>query len=273
MGVLDGVGAFVTGGGTGIGLACAQRIVDEGGSVTIAGRRTEVLEAAASSLGDRATWVACDVTDNDSVLKAVETAVERHGPLRAAVNCAFQAMVGSVLALPPELFAMTVDGTLTGTYRSLQAEAKAMRDAGGGSIVNVSSMAATHVSRWQAAYGASKAGVDMLTRVAADELGPHGIRVNAVLPGLIMTENAAPLTDDQDTKRRFLAEVPLGRLGDPVDIAQCVAFLLGPAASYITGQCIGVDGGESLRRLPDLGSLFHSLVPDFFAADEPATFA
>ena len=249
MGVLDGVAAFVTGGGTGIGLACAQRIVDEGGSVTIAGRRTEVLEAAASSLGDRVTWVACDMTDNDSVLKAVETAVERHGPLRAAVNCAFQAMVGSVLALPPELFAMTVDATLTGTYRALQAEAKAMRD------------------------GASKAGVDMLTRVAADELGPHGIRVNAVLPGLITTENAAPLTDDEDTKRRFLAEVPLGRLGDPIDVAQCVAFLLSPAASYITGQCIGVDGGESLRRLPDLGSLFHSLVPDFFAADEPATFA
>src|SRR2546423_1265590 len=80
MGVLDGVAAFVTGGGTGIGLACAQTIVDEGGSVTIAGRRTEGLEAAASSLGDRATWVACDVTDNESVVKTVETAVERHGP-------------------------------------------------------------------------------------------------------------------------------------------------------------------------------------------------
>ncbi len=269
MGGLEGLSAFVTGGGTGIGLACAQEIVAQGGTVAIAGRREDILQDAAREIGERAIAVQCDVTDNDSVKKAVETAVEHNGPLRLAVNCAYQAMVGSVLATPPDLFAMTVESTLTGTYRSLQAEARAIREAGGGSIVNVSSLAATHVSRWQSAYGAAKAGVDMLTRVAADELGPHGIRVNAVLPGLVTTETASPLTEDDVVRQQFLGEIPLGRLGDPADIARCVGFLLSSNSSYVTGQCIGVDGGQSLRRLPDIGYLFHSFVPDFFAEGEP----
>ncbi len=268
MGSLEGLSALVTGGGSGIGLACAEAIVREGGKVAIAGRREDVLNAAATQIGEGCHVVQCDVTQNDSVDSAIASAVEANGPLRLAVNCAFQAMVGSVLGLPPELFALTVEGTLTGTYRALQAEAKAMRQAGGGSIVNISSMAATHVSRWQSAYGAAKAGVDMLTRVAADELGSYGIRVNAVLPGLITTENASPLTDDKSTREKFIDEIPLGRLGDPKDVARFVTFLLSDAASYVTGQCIGVDGGQSLRRLPDIGTLFQSLVPDFFAEGE-----
>ena len=271
MGDLEGLSAFVTGGGTGIGFACAREIVAQGGTVAIGGRREEVLQQAAQSIGKGAFAVQCDVTNDDSIKMALETAVERNGPLRMGVNCAYQAMVGSVLATPPDLFAMTVESTLTGTYRSLQAEARAIREAGGGSIVNVSSMAATHVSRWQSAYGAAKAGVDMLTRVAADELGPHGIRVNAVLPGLITTETASPLTEDEEVRGQFLGEIPLGRLGDPADIGRCVAFLLSPTSSYITGQCIGVDGGQSLRRLPDIGQLFHRLIPDFFAEGEPET--
>ena len=165
-----------------LALPARREIVAQGGTVAIGGRREEVLQQAAQSIGKGAFAVQCDVTNDDSIKMALETAVERNGPLRMGVNCAYQAMVGSVLATPPDLFAMTVESTLTGTYRSLQAEARAIREAGGGSIVNVSSMAATHVSRWQSAYGAAKAGVDMLTRVAADELGPHGIRVNAVLP-------------------------------------------------------------------------------------------
>ncbi|HXY44027.1 MAG TPA: glucose 1-dehydrogenase, partial [Acidimicrobiales bacterium] len=261
MGELDGLSALVTGGGTGIGLACAKAIVREGGRVAIAGRRRDVLETAAKEIGEACLPVQCDITQDNSVAAAISVSIEAHGPLRLAVNCAYQAMVGSVLGLSPDLFAMTVEGTLTGTYRTLQAEAKAMREAGGGSIVNISSMAATHVNRWMSAYGASKAGVDMLTRVAADELGPHGIRVNAILPGLVTTETASPLFDDEASRRQFLAEIPLGRLGDPVDIAKSAVFLLSVAASWITGQCLGVDGGQSLRRLPDTGVLYHGLVP------------
>src|SRR5690242_10003446 len=155
--MFEGLSAFVTGGGTGIGFACARRIVDEGGRVAIAGRRADILEAAAKEIGEGAVPVQCDVTSNESGVSAVATAAKENGPLRLAVNSAYQAMVGSALATPPDLFAMTVDATLTGTYRTMQAEAAAMREAGGGSIVNISSVAAARSGRWESAYSASKA--------------------------------------------------------------------------------------------------------------------
>ena len=271
MGTLDGLSAFVTGGGTGIGLACAKKIVAEGGRVAIAGRRGDVLNEAAKEIGEGAIAVQCDVTNTDSVVNAIDAAVESHGHLRLAVNCAYQAMVGSMLATPPDLFAMSVEGTLTGTYRSMQAEARAMQEAGGGRIVNISSVAAARSGRWESPYSASKAGVDMLTRVAADEWGQYGIRVNSVLPGLIKTDTAAPLTDDQSTRDGFIRQTPLARLGEPDDIAKGVVFLLSDEAAFVTGQCLCIDGGLSLRGLPEPehGRVLRSLIPDFFDEGEP----
>jgi NAD(P)-dependent dehydrogenase (short-subunit alcohol dehydrogenase family) len=271
VGALDGLSAFITGGGTGIGLACARRVVAEGGRVAVAGRRVAVLEAAVEEIGEGAICVPCDITSNDSVVAAVGAAADRIGPVRLAVNSAYQAMVGSALDVPADLFAMTVDSTLTGTYRSMQAEAKAMRDAGGGSIVNISSVAAARSGRWESAYSASKAGVDMLTRVAADEWGQYGIRVNSVLPGLIRTDTAAPLTEDGPTREGFVRQTPLGRLGEADEIAKGVVFLLSDAAAFITGQCIAIDGGLSLRGLPEPehGRLLRGLIPDFFSGREP----
>ena len=263
--------AFVTGGGSGIGYACAAHIVDRGGRVTIAGRRVDVLERAAERLGASATWVQCDVTNTDSVNTAVATAVDRHGPLSLAVNAAFGAIIGSALATPPDLFAWTVDTTLTGLFRSVQAEGRAMRAAGGGSIVNISSVAAERSGRWEIAYSAAKAGVNMVTRVAADEWGVFGIRVNAVLPGLTTTETAAALTDDSDLAKAFVCNTPLGRLADPSDVARFVTTLLGDDAAFVTGQCIAVDGGLSLRGVPEPehGHRIKQLLPDFFSEGEP----
>jgi NAD(P)-dependent dehydrogenase (short-subunit alcohol dehydrogenase family) len=264
--MFEGKAAFVTGGGTGIGFACARAIVDGGGQVTITGRRADVLKVAANELGDQAWWVTCDITNTESVHDAVSEAVTRHGALHLAVNSAYQAMVGSFLSTPPDLFAMTTDSTLNGTYRALQAEGAAMRAAGGGNIANISSVASARSGRWESAYSASKAGVDMLTRVAADEWGQYNIRVNSVLPGLIKTATAAPLTEDPASRDGFVRQTRLGRLGEPEDIARCVAFLLSDNASFITGQCIGVDGGLALRGLPEPehGDLLRSLIPDFF---------
>jgi NAD(P)-dependent dehydrogenase (short-subunit alcohol dehydrogenase family) len=260
-GRFEGRVALVTGGGTGIGLACARVLAQEGARVAIAGRRAEVLERAAREIGGSVACVRCDVTSDEDVEAAVTTAEERLGPLRLAVNAAGTGNVGSVLNGPVKEFAALVDTNLTGVYRSLRAEARAMKRAGGGAIVNVSSIAGALTHRWMSAYCASKAGVNMLTRCAADDLGEHGIRVNAVMPSLVPTELTGTMVGNREVVDEYLRRMPVARLGTPEDVARLVAFLLADEASWITGQVIGVDGGHTLRQGPDLVPVFGAILP------------
>jgi NAD(P)-dependent dehydrogenase (short-subunit alcohol dehydrogenase family) len=257
----DGKVAFVTGGGTGIGLACAKAIVAGGGRVMLAGRRKDVLQAAAASLEPSAAWTRCDVTDDRSVVAAVGAAVDQLGPLRLAVNAAGAGSIGTVLNSTSGEFAQTIDTNLVGVFRCMRAEAGAMKAAGGGSIVNISSIAGALTHRWMSAYCASKAGVNMLTRCAADDLGEHNIRVNAVMPGLVDTDLAEPLTSNDEARAEYLRCMPVSRLGQPDDVGTAVAFLLSDEASWITGQCLGVDGGHTIRRGPELVPLFRQFLP------------
>lgn len=253
--------AFVSGGGTGIGFACARALIDGGAHVLIGGRREDVLARAVEALGPAADFIPCDVRNEDSVAVAVAAASERLGPLRLAVNAAGTGNIGSVLNGPVADFEALIDTNLTGVYRCLRAEARAMKAAGGGAIVNISSIAGALTHRWMSAYCASKAGVNMLTRCAADDLGEHGIRVNAVMPSLVPTELTQAMVGNPEVTEEYLRRIPIGRLGTPEDVAALTAFLLSDEASWISGQVIGVDGGHTLRQGPDLQPLFARGLP------------
>ncbi len=253
---------FITGGGTGIGLACARALAEGGAQVMLAGRREDVVRQAAEELGPNAGAVVCDVTDTRAVEAAVQATVDRLGPLRMAVNAAGMGSVGTVLNASTEDFANTLDTNLTGVFRCMKAEARAMKAAGGGSIVNVSSIAAVLTHRYMTAYCVSKAALDMLTRCAADDLGQYGIRVNAVRPGLVDTDLATPLTHNPAASEDYLRCMPISRIGKPEDIGALVAFLVSDEADWITGQCVGADGGHTLRRGPNLVSLFRQFLPE-----------
>ena len=261
MGRFENTVGFVTGGGTGIGFACAAAIVEGGGKVVIAGRREAPLQAAVELLGSDASFIQCDVAKNADVEAAVDVVRGRHGALHLAVNAAGTGSVGSVLNGPVEDFERVMQTNLTGAYRCIRAEARLMKASGGGSIVNISSIAGSHTHHWMTAYCVAKAGLNMLTKCAADDLGEHGIRVNAVAPGLVPTDLAAGLVGNEDTVAEYLRRMPVSRLGTTEDIANSVAFLLSEEASWVTGLVLPADGGHHLRQGPNLLPQFQQFLP------------
>ena len=258
---LSGKVAFVTAGATGIGFGCAQAIVAAGGKVMICARREDTLRLAVERLGPNAAWVVCDVTDDKSVDEAVAATAHRFGALHLAVNAAGTGTAGPLTQMASAEFERVLATNLTGVFRCLRAEARAMITAGGGSIVNVSSIAGALTHPWMSAYCASKAGLDMLTRCAADELGEQRIRVNSVLPGIVHTPLAAALATVPVSRDEYLSLMPISRIGEPEDVARLVAFLLSDESSWITGQLIAVDGGHTIRKGPNLVPLFKQFVP------------
>jgi NAD(P)-dependent dehydrogenase (short-subunit alcohol dehydrogenase family) len=267
VGPLAGMHALVTGGGTGIGLGCARRLAADGATVTICGRRRDVLDDAVASIGGAARAVTADVTSEDDVAAAVAAAADDGGGLDIVVaNAGGAAAAGPLVLIDRDGWEQTLTLNVTGTWSLIRHAAPAMARSGGGSIVALSSIAGHLTHRQLGAYAVAKAGVEMLVRNAADELGAYGIRVNGVRPGLVPTDASGPLNDHEATRQDYLAQMPLGRTGTVEDVAGLVAFLAGPDSTWITGQLIGVDGGHSLRRGPDLGGLFDPLFGDALAA-------
>ena len=251
---LDGRVALVTGGGSGIGLGIARRLADAGARVALMGRDAQKLGRAVEALGStRALAVAGDVGCEEDVAGVVRDVEARLGRLDVAVNAAGAGSAGSVLDQSAEAWSATLRTNLDGAMFCVKHQAAAMvRGGQGGAIVNISSIAGVLTHRLMSAYCVSKAGLEMLTRCAADELGAQRIRVNALRPGLVPTDLAGPLVAHEGLRADYQARMPLHRLGTVEDIAEAVFFLVSDRSTWITGQVFGVDGGHTLRGGPNI---------------------
>lgn len=258
---LGGRTYLVTGGGSGIGKGVAATLVEAGGNVLIIGRNAERLETATTEIQDRVgsgavKYVSADVTDEEQVREAVEVATAWTGRLHGVVHCAGGTeTLGPITHTDSNGWRRTVDLNVNGTMYVLKHAAAQMVRGGGGSFVGISSIAGSNTHRWFGAYGPSKAALDNLLLLAADELGASWVRVNGIRPGLTKTEMVAPVLDLPPLAEDYRVNTPLPRPGEVSDIANLALFLLSDAASWITGQVINVDGGQMLRRGPDYSSL------------------
>jgi NAD(P)-dependent dehydrogenase (short-subunit alcohol dehydrogenase family) len=248
---LTGRSALITGGGSGIGLACARRLVADGATVTICGRTESRLRDAADEIG--ANWIVCDVTDEAQVQAAVDAACDAGGGLHIAVaNAGSSLAVGPLVMTDLAAWNATVDLNLTGVFLTLKHAAPQIARSGGGAIVAISSIAGVRTHRNLFAYSTTKAAVEMMARTAADELGRFGVRVNAIRPGLVPTDASSVLMTHEATYRDYIDQMPLGRPGEPEEIAAAVRYLVSDEAAWVTGQVLGVDGGHALRSGPSL---------------------
>jgi 3-oxoacyl-[acyl-carrier protein] reductase len=245
---LQGKVAVVTGSARGIGKAIASALARHGADVVIsdvdeAGARATAAEIEA--LGRRSLAVRCDVSKRDQVEALIEGAIATLGRLDILVNNAGITRDTLLVRMSEEQWDLVLDINLKGTFFGCQAAARPMMKARAGKIVNVASITGIIGNAGQANYSASKAGVIALTRTVAKELASRNIQVNAIAPGFIETE----MTRDLPEKAReaFLQNIPLGRAGTPEDVAELVCFLASPASSYITGQCITIDGGLTIN--------------------------
>ena len=250
---LEGKCAIVTGAARGIGFAIARRFADDGAHVVIADVDEKRGVQAAEELNDigEGTFVHCDVSERLDVRNLVAATLERYGDIDVLVNNAGIVHGADFLDLKEEDFDRVLSVNLKGSFLVGQAAARNMVErveAGGpaGAIINLSSINAVVALPSQVPYSVSKGGVAQLTRVMALALAPHGIRVNAIGPGSIMTEMMENVNHEPGAKARVLSRTPLQRIGEPHEVASVAAFLASDEASYMTGQTLYVDGG----RLP-----------------------
>ncbi len=248
-GRLDGKVALITGAGRGQGEAEARLFASEGAQVVVADVLDAETEAVAASIGDAAVAVHHDVTRVEDWEAACRLAVDRFGHLDVLVNNAAIHWIRPLLDEDPDSVRRIMDVNLIGPMLGMQAVTPLMAGRGGGAIVNISSLAGQKGFSGHTAYGATKWALRGITQTAALELGPLGIRVNAVFPGSIETA-MLPRSDDPAADAARFADLPLGRSGGAIEVAEVTAFLASDASSYLTGAELVVDGGSMVGRVP-----------------------
>jgi meso-butanediol dehydrogenase/(S,S)-butanediol dehydrogenase/diacetyl reductase len=244
---LQGKVAFITGGGTGIGAATAQRLAQEGAKVIICGRRKEPLEEVVATIeqqGGSAHAMQVDVSDEQGFVAALEKIAQQYGGLDILVNNAMAFSYGGIEDMSTQdwhsNFNTSVDGTFWGTRTAIK-----LMKAKGGAIVNMASICGELGTPMMAGYSAAKAAVINFSRAAAAEGAPHNIRVNVVVPAIVETPATAGMLADETALKNTNRLIPMGRVGRSDELASAIAFLASDDASYITGACLPVDGGRS----------------------------
>ncbi|NML28211.1 SDR family NAD(P)-dependent oxidoreductase [Zoogloea dura] len=239
--------AFITGGGSGIGAATAERFAEEGARVVICGRRQAPLDEVVGRIraaGGQAEAVVADVSDEAAFTAALADCARRHGRLDILVNNAMAYTWGPIEAMSSAdwqaNFGTSVDGTFWGTRSAMQ-----LMKTHGGSIINLSSICGTLGTPWMAGYSAAKAAVINFSRAAAAEGAAQGIRVNVVIPAVVETPATAGMLADPASKASTEKLIPMGRVGKPRELANAILFLASDEASYITGATLPVDGGRA----------------------------
>ncbi|WP_282025763.1 7-alpha-hydroxysteroid dehydrogenase [Limimaricola cinnabarinus] len=241
---LDGAVALITGGGAGIGRAIAETFAGAGAAVMVSDLDAEAARAVADDIteaGGQAASLGCDVTEEADLVRAVEQTVSRFGKLTILVGNAGGGGP-KPFDMPMAEFRRAFDLNVFSLFRLAQLAAPEMEKAGGGAMLAITSMAAENRNRRMASYGASKAATSHLVRNIAFDLGPAGIRVNAIAPGATRTEALTSVLTD-DIEKRMLAHTPINRLGEPADMANAALFMCSPAAGWISGQVLTVSGG------------------------------
>ena len=255
-GSLSGKRAIIIGASSGIGLATAETLLVDGADLLICARDETRLRAAADTLTGAATEGggtlairACDGMDGSQVQAAVTEAAGETG-LDIAVTVPGGGNYCPVLGYDDDDFSATIDQNVRPTYLMIKYAGLAMVKSGGGSIVATSSTAAILSSPFLSAYCAAKAACDQLVKVAADEVGQHGIRINSIRPGLTRTGATDMMFENHELMEAFLSEQPIRKDGEASDIGRAIRFLAGPESAWVTGQAITVDGGHTIRKFP-----------------------
>jgi NAD(P)-dependent dehydrogenase (short-subunit alcohol dehydrogenase family) len=249
---LQGKVALITGGGSGIGRACAVLFARQGAKVAVAGRRAEPLAAVVKEIvaaGGDSLAMQCDVTKVDEVERAVKSVADHFGLLNVVVNNAGAMVPGNAEQTSEAHWDKLVDINLKGTFLVSRAALRLLRRAGGGSIINMGSIYGVVGAKQRAAYAAAKGGVTMLTRAMALDHAHENIRVNCICPSLVETEIARELfasaPDPAEARRLRIGMIPAGRAGSPEEIAHLAAYLASDESTWVTGAALPIDGGQS----------------------------